>query len=270
MRRFLGTRMQPTLRALAVIVALCVPFVLQFSPVFLGFAYGVPGLPSKPVLPEGIKRTDGADIGITIMGTIVQRKAENNVALIKEVQSGKVRAVKPTYTILDKYTVEVISGKYMIVSDQGEKLLVYQDKFAGEFIKGQAVSATSTLGNYSGEAPEFFKEDGFERQSNTITMTGSYRDKISQDMANVLMQATAEPQVENGQIIGFKLSQIDAGSVYWKGGLKDDDIITEINGQKLDSVARAIGTLKAIKQESSIEVHVIRKGAPVQFTLKVN
>ena len=226
-----------------------------------------------PVLPKDVRMSDGADIGVTIMGTIVQRKAENNVALIKETKSGKVRAVKPGYKLLEKYEVVEISGKFMVIKADGQKTLVYQDKFAGEFARaaGASPTAAAPLGNYSGEAPEFFKEEGFERQANAVTMSGSYRDKVvTQDMAAVLMQATAEPFIEGGQVVGFKLSQIDAGSIYWKGGLKDDDVITEINGQKLDSVSKAVLILKTLKQESQIDVGVLRKGAPVKFSLKIN
>lgn len=227
----------------------------------------------KSGIPAGLKSSDGSEIGITIMGTIVQRKAENNVVLVKETKSGKVRALKPGFTLLEKFTIVEISAKYMVIADKDQKSLVYQDKFAGDFVKSSSNSSPSTLpaGNFSGDAPEFFKEEGFERQANAINMTGSYRDKlVNQDMANILMQATAEPQVENGQVVGFKLSQIDAGSVYWKGGLKDDDVITDINGQKLDSVAKAVSLLKSMKQETSVEVNVLRKGAPVQIMLKIN
>ena len=226
-----------------------------------------------PVLPKDVQMSDGADIGVTIMGTIVQRKAENNVALIKEVKSGKVLALKPGYKFLDKYEVVEISGKFMVIKAGGQKTLIYQDKFAGEFARASGGSSTpvTPLGSYNGEAPEFFKEEGFERQANSVTMSGSYRDKVvTQDMATVLMQATAEPYIEGGQVVGFKLSQIDAGSIYWKGGLKDDDVITEINGQKLDSVAKAVLILKTLKQESQIDVGVLRKGAPVKFSLKIN
>lgn len=214
------------------------------------------------------RKTDGADIGVTIMGSIVQKAADSNVALIKE-KSGSVRAVKPGHIIANTYKVIDIHEKYMVViTRSAEQILVYQDKFATEFSGGTPVS-TYTGPNLA--LQETYKEDGFERRKGQVSMSASFRDKIvKQDLAKVLMQATAEPHMENGQIAGFKLSQIDADSIFAKGGLMDEDIITAINGTKLNSVAGAIALLRSLKEADSIEVEMLRGGSPSKISLNVN
>jgi len=217
------------------------------------------------------KKSDGSDLGITIMGAIVQRSIENNVALIKEVKSGAVKAVKTGHVILDKFKVTEIHAKYItLINREGTSFLVYQDKFAREFA-GALIAEEPTTPSRNLALDETYREDGFERVQGRVTMSAMYRDKIvKQDLAKVLMQATAEPQFENGQIIGFRFSQIDHDSIYAKGGLRDFDVVTSINGQKLSNVAGAISLLKSLKDADSLEIDIMRAGSPSRITINVN
>ena len=83
------------------------------------------------------------------------------------------------------------------------------------------------------------------------------------------MQATAEPVMSAGVIVGFRLYQIDQDSIFAKGGLHDDDIITSLNGLKLNSVAGAIATLKSMKEASNIDVEILRGGEPKAISISV-
>ena len=217
-------------------------------------------------------RTDGSDIGVSIMGAIVQKSTENNVALIKETSTGSVKAVKAGHIILDRYKVLEIHGKYMvIITKDSKRYLVYQDKFASEFAKGSTAPADTNATRPTVAFGDSFREDGFERVKGQVTMSAGYRDKlVKQDLAKVLMQATAEPFMENGQIVGFKFTQIDGDSIYAKGGLVDDDVITVINGTKLNNVAGAIGLLKSMKDAESVEVELLRGGTPIKIVINVN
>ncbi len=210
-------------------------------------------------------KSDGSDLGIMIMGAIVQKDSADNVALIKE-SSGKVKAVKREYVLLDKYKVTNVTGRYIeLITRDGKEYLVYQDKFAGEFS-----SKTQSSGPLAHGTEETYREDGFERVKGKITMSGSYRDKlINQDLSKVLMQATAEPYHEGGVIVGFRLSQIDEGSIYAKAGLVNGDIVTAINGTDLTNVAGAITLLKSLKGTDHVELDLKRDGTIQKFSVEV-
>ncbi len=211
-----------------------------------------------------IVKSDGSELGIAIMGSIIQKDAADNVALIKE-ETGTVKAVKAGHVIMDKYKVISVSAEYIeVITRDSNQYLIYQDKFAGN-IGGKKSSGPNLVNN------DVFREDGFERNKDKIVMTGMYRDKlVQQDLAKVLMQATAEPHMENGSIAGFKMSQIDEGSIYQKAGLKDGDVVTGINGSELNSVAGSITLLKSLKGADSMEVEIKRDGTPMKFTISVN
>jgi type II secretion system protein C len=209
--------------------------------------------------------TDGSDIGISIMGAIIQKNQNDNVALIKE-STGVVKAVKKDHVILDKFKVLAVTTKYIeVITRESKRYFVYQDKFGVELASQKKdATATAAIG-------DTFREEGFERAKGKITMTAMYRDKlVKEDLAKVLMQATAEPFMENGAIVGFLLSQIDDNSIYQKSGCLDGDIITAINGQELNSVAGAIALLRSLKGADSVEVDVRRGGAMQHISVSVN
>jgi hypothetical protein len=218
------------------------------------------------VLLQKAKPVNGNTLGFLIMGTIAQKTPVNNVALLKVVSSGQVTAVKIGHIIDNKYKVTDVSEKYIrVITRDSQHYLVYLDKFAGEFRATENARpgpAVNPDGNY--------KEDGFERISGAVTMTSAFRDNmVKNDLSKILMQATAEPVMNGAAIVGFRLYQIDQDSIFAKGGLHDEDIITSLNGLKLNSVSGAISTLKSLKEASSIEVEVIRGSQPKTISINV-
>ena len=218
-----------------------------------------------------LPRSSDSALGLTIMGTIVKAGANNGVALVKEAASGSVNAVKSGHSILNKaYVIDEIHAKYIIVKRaDNSSLLVFQDKFAKEFRSaGIAADAPKPANQSSGDN---YREEGFERTRDQIKMSSSFRDRlVNQDLAKVLMQATAEPAMENGALVGFKFTQIDQESIYAKSGMRDNDIITGINGQKLNSVSEAVTLLKSLKHSDQMDIDFKRSGSQQRIQINVN
>lgn len=215
-----------------------------------------------------VTTTNGDDLGFKIMGSIIQTTKDNNVALVKD-ENSKVHAVKAGHNIMDRFEVIEITKKSIQIKEvKSQKLyVVFQDKFANDF-NGSAKTPQAPVLSLGGN--DFFREDGFERKSQEIRMTAMYRDRmIKEDLAKILMQATAEPVIENGAIVGFQLSQIDEGSIYEKAGLIENDVVTMINEQKLNNVASAVTLLQGLKNESNISISIKRGTQNLNFTLTV-
>lgn len=215
--------------------------------------------------------TDGEELGITIMGSITNDDPQKNVALVKEVNTGKVSAVKQGHKLLN-YTVSEVTLKYMILSRGPENYLVYQNKFAGEFSKISSTASSASVSNVPSFAlKDSFSEDGFERKGGKVKMNAAYRNKIiNQDLSKIMMQATAIPAIQNGEILGFKLLQIDGDSIYAKAGFVDHDIITNINGQPLNSAASAVRLLQSLRGENRIDVDFLRGGESQKLNLNID
>ncbi len=212
---------------------------------------------------------DGEQVGIIIMGNILHKDQSKNVALIKNTETKKVRAIKKGFVVNKDYLTELITEKYIIMKDKNTKkeYLVYQDKFAKEF-RNKKSSVPKKLSKV--DTSGYYSEDGFERKNGKIKMTKEFRDDLVKNkLSKVLMQATAEAHLENGQIAGFKLSQIDDGSMYQKAGLQDGDVIKSINGIELNNVAGAVKLLRNLKGSGNINLDYTRGGSSQKIEIDV-
>jgi type II secretory pathway component PulC len=222
-------------------------------------------LSAKSVVGQtnNVVKSDGEDIGLQIVGTISNSTSGANVALIREVESGKIEAVKTGFTVMKQFRVVEVKPKYVVLQRNNEFRIVYQNKFAGEFSNSAATLMKNNLSTY--------KEEGFERTDLSIRMTSTYRDRmVRDDLSQVLMQATAIPYSRDGRVLGFQLLQIDKDSIYDKSGFQDQDVITAINGQELNNVAGAVSLLQSLRRENSIELDVLRGGVPRKMSIRVD
>ena len=85
-------------------------------------------------------------------------------------------------------------------------------------------------------------------------------DKALSDLNNILTQARAVPNFENGAPAGYKLFQIVPGSIYQKLGLKDGDVIAGLNGNPINDPGKAFEMLSQLKESPHMELQVKRDG----------
>jgi type II secretion system protein C len=234
----------------------------------LSFSVGIGLLP----ISQAVETKSENGMGFAIMGTIVQAEKGRNVVLLKIKSSSKIEALRIGNKIMGKFEIVQIETHGLLLKEGSKQFFVLRDKFADP----NASHAPTTVAASSGGGgsglwhQETFSEPGFERKKGDVLMSTDYRDRVvNQDLGKILMDATAEPYLENGQIAGFRLYQITEGSIYEKGGFQNDDIITSINGTPLRNVAAAIALLKSLKGENNIGVTIQRGGANVELNLKI-
>lgn len=81
-----------------------------------------------------------------------------------------------------------------------------------------------------------------------------------QNPNEILVQARAVPNIVGGKIQGFRLFAIQPGSIYEKLGIKNGDIILQINDVALDSPAKALEFYGAISSATDISLDIDRNG----------
>ena len=66
----------------------------------------------------------------------------------------------------------------------------------------------------------------------------------------------------NGKVDGFRILNLAPGSIYDKLGLKRNDVIKGVNGEPVDSPAKAVQLYNDLKTSSSISITIDRNGRP--------
>lgn len=111
---------------------------------------------------------------------------------------------------------------------------------------------------------------GIEKvNSTTFNVARTEVDKALADLNQVLTQARAIPNIENGQASGYKLFQIVPGSIYDKLGLQNGDVIKGLNGQPVNDPGKAFEMLNELKTSSFLELSVMREGKTSNFSYNI-
>jgi general secretion pathway protein C len=105
--------------------------------------------------------------------------------------------------------------------------------------------------------------------SNRWQVSRATVDRSMQNMGELLMQARATPNMRNGKIEGFQLSEIQPNSLFGDLGLQNGDIITGVNGQEINDPARAMQLLELLRNQPSISLSVIRNGQPTELNFDI-
>jgi general secretion pathway protein C len=99
------------------------------------------------------------------------------------------------------------------------------------------------------------------RLRNTI---GSQPEKTLQDLA------LATPYIEDGQFLGFRLLPGRDQQLLRELGLRTGDIITQVNGVRLDNPGQGINLLQELLDADQVAIQVQRAGTEIPFTFILN
>lgn len=101
---------------------------------------------------------------------------------------------------------------------------------------------------------------------NTYEIDKALVDKIVQNPMAVAKGARVVPAMVNGKPKGFKLYAIRPSSVFSKLGLMNGDTLESINGFQLNSLDKGLEVYTKLREATSLEVDIERRGQPM--TLK--
>jgi general secretion pathway protein C len=78
------------------------------------------------------------------------------------------------------------------------------------------------------------------------------------DLPKLLSQARAVPVLANGAITGFRLDYIASSSFYEKIGLRQGDILKQVNGVEIKDPGTMLSLFQQLRNESSVKLDVLR------------
>lgn len=203
---------------------------------------------------------DAAD-RLQLLGSITGAKP---VALLKNRDTGQVKAFRKGENVYGLGTVLEVEREVVTLLDNNGQTTYLSSKLGGAFGKGKKVPKILV------STEDKHIEEGFQRIGNKIDVDGAYKERmLKEELPNILMQASSEAVMVNGEIQGFRLFQFDQTSMFGKLGMKDGDIVKEINGVPLNNVAKTLQFLNGLRTESHVSVNIVRDGVPITLDLNV-
>lgn len=209
--------------------------------------FGEAALPARPrteQAPEPVKR----EIGLDLVGTIV---ADNDVGLAAILfdRAGKAQdfyrvgqAVRPGVTLKS-----VQRKSAVLATGQGDVLLTMGD---------DARPGPAPAGPAEPEQPPAF---ALSRQ--TI-------EESVQNLGQVMQQAQIE-RVSRGGVNGYRVTDIQNGSVFERLNLQNGDIVTGLNGQEISDPSQFTELYNSLAQHENITVNLYRRGRKHDLTFSL-
>ncbi len=104
---------------------------------------------------------------------------------------------------------------------------------------------------------------------NTCVVDRAFVEQLMSNPAMLAKQARIVPSQRDGETQGFKFYGIRRGSLPKLLGLKNGDMLTEVNGEEIRSVDKAMSLAMKLRRASNLSVTLVRKGKQITKEIQI-
>lgn len=91
--------------------------------------------------------------------------------------------------------------------------------------------------------------------------------RLGEESGRILAETTLVPAMDAGRVAGFTISRMPEATLLSDAGLRPGDVLTEVNGVPIDSLATLVGLWPRMQTETSVRAVVLRNGQPVSLSV---
>ena len=91
--------------------------------------------------------------------------------------------------------------------------------------------------------------------------------RLGEESGRILAETTLVPAMDAGRVAGFTITRMPDSTLLTDAGLRAGDVLTEVNGVPIDSLATLIGLWPRLQTESAVRAVVLRNGQPVSLSV---
>lgn len=213
---------------------------------------------SQGIIPEteiaGSGPARKTSLPFNLVGTVVLQDELKSIAAIEDKSQNLVFPVRVEDTISDKAKITKIERFRVYFINRSSGYLEYV-----EIIEDLPVLTTAPLRSSSTIAPK--SEGGITKTSETnFEIQSEVVNNAISNFSEVLQQARAIPNFENGMPDGYKLIQIVPNSIYAKLGMVNGDVICGINDEPINDAGKAFQFFNELKSAKHFDICVKRGG----------
>lgn len=208
---------------------------------------------------------------LTLRGTLNENAPEGGIAIIAD-ETGADRAYRVGEALPGDARLEGIYSGRVLLSRGGvnESLSLPRDaatpaSSSPPMIRapGAALPAGSSL-PVTARAPEPFVTPMIAPGGPSLE---SIRAATGTDPMELAKQVQVIPVMENGRMVGVRLSAGRDSDILSRAGLRPNDVVTTVNGIPLDGPQRTTELITTLRGAQSVQVTVRRDGKDTQLTI---
>ncbi len=199
-----------------------------------------PDDPLENVDTEGVEKIEESKLPLEVVGITYGPPGFRSVTL-RNLESRKVRTVS-TGDVWNQARIEGIRRSEIIIRnrDTDRTEILPLNRSAG-------VKTTSSSDNSS-------KAQSVSRYE--------VNEAIQSNMNNLLSEVEVKPAFRNGDIAGFRMESLEGrpGKLLKKLGFKNGDVITRVNGEKIDGMDQALKLWTSLRHQKNFNIQILRDG----------
>lgn len=233
--------------------------------------------------PKSTGELAESQLPINLMGTFVSSVPDYSYATLQIEGEAKIASIGNEYLDGKAKIVKIARGHVVMREDQNYTYVrLWADKTAqaappnvpgGGIRPNGPLAKPMPVGGPTPTPPDAAVAEGGDTMASPaegITKTGAYDytidrkmlDKQLADLSKLQQEARVVPHYQDNQYQGFKLVGVRPGSLYRAIGIRSGDIVTAVNGNKIDSPTKALELFEQLKSSSNINVEIERRGQP--------
>ncbi len=174
---------------------------------------------------------------LALLGTVAGNRGLD-FAVIEETDKKKQGLFRIGDTVAGATVVKIMRRMVILRVGDGDEVLKMKEDETGKKDNGRKVGG-----------PE-----------NTLTVKRADIDNAFKNMSKTLAGVRVRPHFSSGKPDGFMVNRIKKGSIFQDIGLKNGDIIQEVNGRPLRSADEMLGLYKELQTGSEMTVNIKRRG----------
>jgi general secretion pathway protein C len=93
--------------------------------------------------------------------------------------------------------------------------------------------------------------------------------RLAEEVPRILGETTAVPVLDEGKVAGLALTRVPESSLLTDAGLRAGDVLTEVNGTAIDSIATLMSLYPRLQGVPELSAVVLRNGQPVRLTVSL-
>lgn len=218
---------------------------------------------------SGAPGAPASTTGLILRGTLAERDARSGVAVIDGAGDGE-RAFRVGDEVLGGVKLAEVYADHVVLSRGGaqETLRLTRDTNLdpGNVVRPTpGVAKGSTTRTSSAALPAGNVAVPAPAASSPWQRTVAH---LRDNPAELMQRVQVAPVLDNGKLSGVRVSASGAdAALLAQAGLQAGDVVTAVNGQRIDSIQRGQQIVAGLSAAGSVRVTVLRNGKPTDVTV---
>jgi general secretion pathway protein C len=187
---------------------------------------------------------------LNLKGTVIGSDGTERVAVIEDQQTRKQGLYREGDRIRNALIKSILRNNVVINTGTRDEVLTINPE-------QRSNGALAGPGAVNGEAGE------------PTTLSREFLERSLEDLGDVLESVTIRPQRLPDGSTGFRVTRVRPNSVFAKLGLRNNDVVAELNGVPLQSQGELLETIQGLQSGEEVELSVRRGSRMTSFRYRV-